>query len=446
MQHLLPASILQLATENEVNVVLLLVIQICVIILFSRALGILFGKIQQPLVIGEIVAGILLGPSFLGQLFPQLSAQLFPAVTIPYLDILAQVGLIFFMFLVGLEFNSDNLRGSGHAAVIVSHVSIIAPFFLGALLALYLYPTLSTNTVPFTSFALFMGASLSITAFPVLARILTERKLSKTYLGVIALTCAAADDVTAWCLLAFVISVVRSGDVIAAIPTTLMAAGYIIFMLTIGRSVINRVLNYIETSQDKSYLSQSMVAVVVVGVLVSAMLTELIGIHTIFGAFLFGAIFPAEHPLAQQLGHKMEDFTVVVLLPIFFAYTGLRTQIGLLNSSALWIDCLLITLIASLGKFGGATLSARISGLGWREASALGVLMNTRGLMELIILNIGLDLGVISPALFAMLVIMALVTTFITSPALVRIYPERFFRISPAPKPASSKMAEMELK
>lgn len=445
MLNYTPASILKLVAENEVNVVLLLVIQICVIILFSRALGLLFGKIHQPLVIGEIVAGILLGPSFLGQLFPQLSAQLFPASTIPYLDILAQIGLIFFMFLVGLEFNSDNLRGSGHAAIIVSHVSIIAPFFLGALLALYLYPSLSTSAVPFTSFALFIGASMSITAFPVLARILTERKLNKTYLGAIAITCAAADDVTAWCLLAFVISVVRSGDVVSAIPTTLLAAGYIVFMLTVGRYLINRLVGFIETNQDKSYLSQSMVALVVVGVLCSAMITELIGIHTIFGAFLFGAIFPAEHAFAEQLTHKIEDFTVVVLLPIFFAYTGLRTQIGLLNSSALWLDCLFIILIASLGKFGGTTISARLSGLGWREASALGVLMNTRGLMELIILNIGLDLKVISPALFAMLVIMALVTTFITSPVLARIYPERFFT-SPAPKPALSKLAEVELK
>lgn len=404
------------------KIVLLLLIQIGIIIALSRGMGLLFKKISQPLVIGEIVAGILLGPSFLGLVAPEISAQLFPSETLPYLKVLAEVGLVFFMFLVGLEFNSDNLKGKGHAAVVVSHVSIIAPFFLGALLALYLYESLSTAAVPFTSFALFMGAAMSVTAFPVLARILTERNLHKTYLGAIAITCAAVDDVTAWCLLAFVVSVVRSGDVLGAIPTTLLALVYIVFMLTVGRMMLNRLADYVEKD---GRLSQLMVAVIFIGVITSSVITDLIGIHTIFGAFLFGAVMPQRSVFVRDLAEKTEDFTVVFLLPIFFAYTGLRTQFGLLNESSLWFDCALVILAATLGKFGGSTLSAKLSGLDWRDASALGVLMNTRGLMELIILNIGLDLGVISPALFAMMVLMALVTTFATTPILEWIYPQK---------------------
>ncbi len=414
------------APSGDAHIVMLLLIEIGVIIAFSRLMGLLFKKLSQPLVIGEIVAGILLGPSFLGLIAPDLSAQLFPPETLPYLNVLAQIGLVFFMFLVGLEFNADHLKGKGHAAVVVSHVSIIAPFFLGALLALYLYEPLSTNAVPFTSFALFMGAAMSVTAFPVLARILTERNLHKTYLGAIAITCAAVDDVTAWCLLAFVISVVRSGDLLGAVPTTLLAIVYIGFMLTVGRLLLVRLADFVEKS-GSGRLSQVWVAVIFIGVITSATITEVIGIHNIFGAFLFGAVMPQRRVFVRDLAEKTEDFTVVFLLPIFFAYTGLRTQFGLLNNQALWLDCALIIVAATIGKFGGSTISAKLSGLEWRDASALGVLMNTRGLMELIILNIGLDLGVISPALFAMMVIMALVTTFATTPILEWIYPTHRF-------------------
>ncbi len=419
-------SIAAATGSGQLNIVLALLIQISIVIALSRVMGLLFKKINQPLVIGEIVAGIMLGPSLFGLLFPELSALLFPTETLPYLNILAQIGLIFFMFLVGLEFNSDNLKGKGDAAVIVSHVSIIAPFFLGSLLAIYLYPSLSTSAVPFVSFSLFMGAAMSVTAFPVLARILTERNLHKTYLGTIAITCAAVDDVTAWCLLAFVISVVRSGDMVSAIPTTLLAIVYIGFMLTVGRSVLNRLADYVEKSNNQK-LSQLMVAVIYLGLLGSAMISEVIGIHTIFGAFLYGAVMPQRNIFVKDLAEKTEDFTLVFLLPIFFTYTGLRTQIGLLNEPSLWLDCVLVILMATMGKFGGSLFAAKLSGLSWRESSALAVLMNTRGLMELIILNIGLDLGVISPALFAMMVIMALVTTFVTSPVLEWIYPLRMF-------------------
>jgi Kef-type K+ transport system membrane component KefB len=420
------ASAVSAAANEPGSLLSLLLVQIAVIIVLSRVVGLLFRRISQPLVIGEIVAGILLGPSFLGLLAPELAAQLFPAVTIPYLNVLAQLGLIFFMFLVGLELNTDHLRGNGKAALLVSHMSIIVPYFLGGLLALYLYDTLSSSDVGFTSFALFMGAAMSITAFPVLARILTERRLNRTALGALAITCAAVDDVTAWCLLAIVISIVRSGDALSAIPTVLLAILYIFFMFTVARPVFTHLSERVERS-DSGTLSQGMVALIVVGVLCSAMVTEMIGIHSIFGAFLFGAVLPRGRLFGRALVQKTEDFTIVILLPVFFAYTGLRTQIGLLNSVELWMLCALVILVACVGKFGGATLAARIAGLPWRESAALGVLMNTRGLMELIILNIGLDLGVISPVLFTMMVIMALVTTFATSPLLAWIAPSRSF-------------------
>jgi Kef-type K+ transport system membrane component KefB len=415
------------AVVNEpADLLALLLVQLAVIIVLSRAVGLLFRRIGQPLVIGEIVAGILLGPSFLGLLAPELAAQLFPAATVPYLNILAQLGLIFFMFLVGLELNTDHLKGNGRVALLVSHTSIVVPYFLGGLLALYLYESLAPSDVSLASFALFMGAAMSITAFPVLARILTERKLNRTALGALAITCAAVDDVTAWCLLAIVISIVRSGDVLGAIPTVLLAILYIAFMFTVARPLLAHLAQRVELGESGG-LSQGMVALVVVGVLCSSLVTEMIGIHSIFGAFLFGAILPHGRLFARALVEKTEDFTIVILLPVFFAYTGLRTQINLLDSVESWVFCALIILVACIGKFGGATLSARVAGLPWRESAALGVLMNTRGLMELIILNIGLDLGVISPALFTMMVIMALVTTFATSPLLAWIAPRRSF-------------------
>jgi Kef-type K+ transport system membrane component KefB len=425
---LLPASAsaVSAALNEPANLLSLLLVQIAVIIVLSRVVGLLFRRISQPLVIGEIVAGILLGPSFLGLLAPELAAQLFPTASIPYLNILAQLGLIFFMFLVGLELNTEHLRGNGRAALLISHVSIIVPYCLGGVLALFLYETLSTSDVSLTSFALFMGAAMSITAFPVLARILAERKLNRTALGVLAITCAAVDDVTAWCLLAIVISIVRSGNLLSAIPTVLLAILYIVFMFIVAKPIFTRLYERVERSNSGT-LSQGMVALVVVGVLCSSLVTEMIGIHSIFGAFLFGAVLPHGRLFGRELVQKTEDFTIVLLLPVFFAYTGLRTQINLLNSTELWMLCVLIILVACLGKFGGATLSARVAGIPWRESAALGILMNTRGLMELIILNIGLDLGVISPTLFTMMVIMALVTTFATSPLLAWIAPRGSF-------------------
>lgn len=398
----------------------LFIVQAILIVGASRLIGMLTRRARQPMVIAEIVAGIMLGPSLLGWLLPDLEAALFPASGMPLLGLLSQLGLILFMFLVGLEFEAGLLRGRGHAAVAISHTSIIVPFALGALLARQVYAYLAPEGVPFVSFALFMGVAMSITAFPVLARILVERRLLRTRVGAVAITCAAVDDVTAWCILAFVVSIARATSLADGVRTTLLAVGYIVLVLRVVRPLVERLA---ARSANKEGLSQNLVAMTLLLLLLSSWTTELIGIHALFGAFIFGAVVPKQNGFAQLLADKLEDLVVVLLLPLFFAYSGLRTQIGLLDSAEAWTMCLVIIVVACVGKFGGSAVAARLTGLRWREAAALGVLMNTRGLMELIVLNIGLDLGVISPALFTMMVLMALVTTFITTPLLARIYP-----------------------
>ena len=402
------------------NALSLLIVQMVVIIGLSRLIGRGAKWMSQPLVIAEVVAGILLGPSLLGWLAPEAMNALFPASSMAALKMLSQVGLILFMFLIGLELDPRVLKGRGHTSVVVSHTSIIVPFALGAVAAFWFYPRVSDPSVPFSSFLLFMGVSISVTAFPVLARILSERGLMRSRVGMIALTCAAVDDVTAWCLLAFITSIVRAADLTHAGYTTVFALLYIGFMLGVLRPFLKRLGARVA---DRQGLNQNVVALTLILLLASAWTTELIGIHALFGAFLFGTIIPKEGGLAESLAEKLEDVAVVLLLPLFFAYSGLRTEIGLLSGASDWAMCGLIIVLACAGKFGGSALAARFTGLRWREASAIGLLMNTRGLMELIVLNLGLDLGVISPKLFTMLVIMALVTTFMTTPLMRWFYP-----------------------
>ncbi|MCU0569363.1 MAG: cation:proton antiporter [Oculatellaceae cyanobacterium Prado106] len=405
--------------------IVLVLLQVLLVIGLSRLVGLGFRAIRQPLVIGEIVAGILLGPSLFGWLAPDWSAALFPAETVPFLNILSQIGLIFFMFLIGLELNPKYLQGQIQTAVLTSHVSIVVPFSLGTVLALLLYPQLTNGDVSFTAFALFLGAAMSITAFPVLARIITENNLQGTRLGALALTCAAVDDVTAWCLLAVAIAVTRTNNMAAALPTLLESVLYIGLMLTVGRSFLKRLSKYYDRTGK---LTQFVLAGIYMGVVASALITEVIGIHLIFGAFLLGAAMPKNAGLTRELAEKTEDFVLTFLLPIFFAYSGLRTEIGLLNRPELWLLCVAVLAVAIGGKFLGTYTAARFCGLQNREASALGWLMNTRGLTELIVLNIGLSLGVITPVLFTMLVIMALVTTFMTSPLLELTYAKSLIR------------------
>lgn len=383
------------------------------IILASRVIGALFGLIHQPRVIGEVVAGILLGPSVVGHFFPGVTAAVFPSAVMPLLNIIAQIGVMLFMFVVGLELNTELLRKKTHATMAISHASILLPFLLGSVLALFLYPLLSTRAVSFTAFSLFLGISMSVTAFPVLARILTDRRLQHSSLGTVALTCAAFDDVTAWCLLALVVGVIQA-QIHGAAVTAVLTLLYIAAMFGLVRPLLRQ---YVERYEAKESTGQGVMAVMGVALLISSLATEKIGIHSLFGAFLLGAIVPHDSALARTLAGKLEDFVVVMLLPAFFALTGLRTQIGLISGN-LWLICGLIVLVACAGKFGGTAIAARFTGMSWRDSSALGILMNTRGLMELIVLNIGLDLKVISPTLFAMLVIMAVLTTFATTPIL----------------------------
>jgi Kef-type K+ transport system membrane component KefB len=383
------------------------------VIVAARILGALFRRFHQPPVMGEVLAGILLGPSFLGWVAPGVANILIsPAATQP-LGVIAQLGVLLFMFLVGLELNLSVLRKKTYATMMISQAGIAVPFLFGSILALWLYPKLSSSNISFTAFALFLGISMSVTAFPVLARILTDRKLQNTSLGTTALTCAAAGDVTAWCLLAFVVGVIQSQLAGAGI-TLLLTILYIVLMFATVRPLFTRLVAHWER---KSELDQSVIATVCIVLLLSSLVTEFIGIHTLFGAFFFGAIIPHESRVAKILHKRLHDFVVVLLLPAFFAFTGLRTQISLIQGSQ-WLLCLAIILVACLGKFGGSMIAARLTGMNLRDAASLGILMNTRGLMELIVLNIGLDFGVISPPLFAMLVIMAVVTTFATTPIL----------------------------
>ncbi len=409
------------------STVVLVLVELLLVIALSRLLGTVCRWLKQPSVIGEILAGILLGPSFLGLFFPHVLDRLFTTQTLSVLEVLAQLGLIFFMFLIGLELDPKYLKGQLNVAVVTSHASIILPFSLGTLAALVLYPLLSSGTVSFSAFALFLGSAMSITAFPVLARIITENNLQFSSLGTLALTCAAVDDVTAWCLLALAIAVTRTNNMIHALPTVLYSALFIGFMLTVVRWVLQKLPKIYER---QGHLTPMLLAGIYMGVIVAALTTELIGIHLIFGAFLLGVVIPKHANLTRELAEKTEDFVLTVLLPIFFAYSGLRTQVGLLNQPILWGLCGLILVVAISGKYIGTYGAARFCGLPHRDASALGWMMNTRGLTELIVLNIGLSLHVISPLLFTMLVIMALTTTFMTSPLLQWTYPKQLIRES----------------
>ena len=391
-----------------------LLLQIIVIILFARIFGVIFKKFGQPAVIGEIVAGIVLGPSLLGNLFPGLAHFLFPPESMGNLQFLSQLGLILFMFVIGMELDLGVIRKQAFDAVIISHASIIIPYTLGMLVSYFLYAQFAPAGIPFLSFALFMGIAMSITAFPVLARILQERGITGTKLGAMAITCAAADDVTAWCILAVLIAVIKAGSSVSALFTIGLVFCYAILMLFLVRAVLQKLHRY----SNKESLGRSMMALVFIVLLLSAYTTETIGIHALFGAFMAGIIMPQDMSFRKILVEKIEDVSIVLLLPLFFVITGLRTQVGLLNDSSSWAAFGWVLLVAVVGKFGGSALAARVVGQSWKDSLSIGALMNTRGLMELIVLNIGYDLGILSPQIFSMMVLMALLTTFMTNPAL----------------------------
>jgi len=392
-----------------------LLLQIATIIIVARLFGWVCKAIGQPTVIGEIAAGIFLGPSLLGSFYPEVSALLFPAASLSNLQFLSQVGLILFMFIIGMELDLNVLKTKAQEAIVISHASIILPFALGVGLALYMYTEFAPANISFLSFSLFIGIALSITAFPVLARIVQERGLSRTRLGMMVITCAATDDITAWCILAAVIAIVKAGEFVSAIYTILLAVGYVIVMLQVVKPLLKRVGDHYAYREG---LTKPVVAVFFLMLLLSAYCTEVIGIHALFGAFMAGVIMPDNQRFRNIFIEKVEDVSLVLLLPLFFVFTGLRTQIGLLNDPHLWMVTGLIIAAAVTGKFIGSAVAARFVKQSWRDSLIIGSLMNTRGLMELVVLNIGYDIGVLSPEIFAMMVIMALATTCMTGPAL----------------------------
>ena len=393
----------------------ILMAQIITIIFVARIFGWVCKKIGQPTVIGEIIAGIVLGPSLIGMYYPDFSSTLFPVNSLDNLKVLSQIGLVLFMFVIGMELDLKVLRNKATEAVVVSHSSIVLPFALGIGLAYFLYKTFAIPGVQFLSFSLFIGIAMSITAFPVLARIVQERGIHKTKLGTIVITCAAADDITAWCLLAGVIAIVKAGSVVSALFTILAAVFYVLVMIMLVRPFLKRIGDIHNTREN---ISKPIIAIFFLVLLISSYATEIIGIHTLFGAFMAGAIMPDNLNFRTIFREKVEDVALVLLLPLFFVFTGLRTEIGLINDPYMWKITGLIILVAIVGKFVGSALAARVVGQNWKDSLTIGALMNTRGLMELVVLNIGYDLGVLTPQIFSMMVIMALVTTFMTGPAL----------------------------
>jgi Kef-type K+ transport system membrane component KefB len=393
-----------------------LVLQVIVVVAVATLIGSLFRLMGQPPVIGEMVAGILLGPSLLGLVSPGTQAFLFPPESMGGLRLISQIGVILFMFVVGLDLDARHFRQKAHATVLVSHTSILVPFLLGTAFSLFIYPTAAPANVPFSPFALFLGIAMSITAFPVLARIIEEKGLTGTFLGTTATACAAVDDVTAWCILAAVVALVKASGFAAALFTVVLSllfiAGMLLLVRPLGKRFVGRPVR--GTKADKGFL-----AGVLVFVFASALATEVIGIHALFGAFLAGVVMPPDSGLRAFIKERIEVFSSVFLLPLFFAYTGLRTQLGLLDDLAGWLMAGGIILVAIGGKLGGSMAAARWTGIGWRDAFAIGALMNTRGLMELIVLNLGYDLGILSARVFTMMVLMALVTTFMTGPLLL---------------------------
>ncbi|MDR0831215.1 MAG: cation:proton antiporter [Prevotellaceae bacterium] len=417
---------LQTLGENFFEPFAILLAQIITIMVVARVCGFLFRKIGQPAVIGEILAGIILGPSLLGNYFPQYFELLFPVNSLANLNTISNIGLILFMFVVGMELDMKVLRAKISESIAISQAGIFFPFALGMGLSYFLYNEFVPPQVPFISFALFMGVSMSITAFPVLARIAQERGLSKTKLGTVILACAAINDIMAWCILAVIIAIAKAGNVTSSLYTIIFAIIYVLVMLKLVKPFLKKIA---DLYYSKENLNKGVVAVFFLVLLFSAFCTQMIGIHALFGAFMAGVIMPSNTKFRDIFVDKVEDVATVIFLPLFFVYTGLRTKIGLLNAVYLWKITGIIVLVAVVGKLLGSAFAARFVGRqSWRNSLITGTLMNTRGLMELVAINIGYDLGVISPEIFVMLVLMALITTFMTSPmlALIRkIFPNK---------------------
>lgn len=408
--------------ENLHHPLSILLIQIIAVLLAVRFFSFLFKYIGQPGVIGEIVAGIVLGPSLLGYYFPEAFQWLFPTESLTNLGLLSQVGLVLFMFVIGLELDFSVLKNKINETLVISHAGILVPFFLGIVVSFWIYEAYASTQTSFLPFALFMGISMSITAFPVLARIIQERNMTKTPIGTLSIASAANDDITAWCLLAIVIAIAKAGSFVSALYTIGLTVSYIIIMFAVVRPFLKRVG---DVYANQEVINKTFVAFIFLILVISSTVTEVIGIHALFGAFMAGVVMPSSFGFRKVMMEKVEDIALVFFLPLFFAFTGLRTEIGLINSPELWFVCLLLVTVAIAGKLGGCTIAARLVGESWKDSLTVGTLMNTRGLMELVALNIGYEMGVLPPSIFVILVIMALVTTFMTTPLLHMV--ERIF-------------------
>ena len=395
-----------------------LLIQIVAIVMIARLVGELFRRIGQPVVVGEMFAGIALGPSLLGAIAPRVGAFVFPQPSLINLSLLSQVGIVLFMFVIGMELDTKLLKLKANTALLVSQISICLPFLLGMASSLFLFKSYSGARTTFLPFALFMGISMSVTAFPVLARILRERGMAGTQLGNTAIACAAAGDITAWCALAFIVAIAKSQALTGSLLTLGLCLAFLALVFFVMRPFLQALVDQLH---DAGSPGRGPVVAALVCVFACALFTEAIGIHALFGAFVAGVAMPKDPEFRQFLRQRLEYFSTLFLLPIFFAFTGLRTQVGLFSGATDWLVCGYLLLVAVVGKLGGSALAARITGMSWRESLAIGALMNTRGLMELIALNLGLDLGVLSPKVFSMLVLMALITTFSTGPIVAKL-------------------------
>lgn len=416
---------MQSIRQNIAEPFAILLLQLIAILITVRIFGFLFIKIGQPTVIGEILAGIVLGPSILGYFYPNFFEFLFPANSMGTLETLSQLGLIFFMFIIGMELEWDQLKKKLNETFVISHASIIVPFFFGMLLSYFVYEEYAKGHASFLSFSLFIGISMSITAFPVLARIVQEKGLTKTHLGILAIASAANNDVTAWCLLAVVIAIAKTGTVASALYTIGFSILYVLMMFFVIKPFLRKLS---AIYQNKETINKGIVAFLFLILILSSAATQIIGIHALFGAFLAGVIIPSNLNFRKIVTEKIEDITLILLLPLFFVFTGLRTEIGLLNTPELWMWCAVFIIVGVAGKFLGTAAAAKTAGESWRDSLSLGALMNARGLMELIVLNIGYEMGILPPTIFVILVIMALVTTVMTTPALSlinRIFPEK---------------------
>lgn len=423
--HNLIENVKHTVLHNLTEPASILLLQIIAILIASRFLSVIFVRLGQPTVIAEIIAGIALGPSILGVLYPEFFKFLFAPDTIGNLNILSLVGLVLFMFVIGMELNFDSLKGKVEITIVIALASILIPFFIGLVFAFYSYKEFAMGRTAFVPYALFIGISMSITAFPVLARIVHEKRLGKTMMGQISIASAAFNDVAAWCILAIVIAIAKSGTFINSLYTIGLAIAYILVMLLIIKPFLKRIGSYY---QNQEVLNRSVVAFIFLLLVISALTTQIIGIHALFGAFMVGVIMPEIPEFRKLLVEKVEDLALTLLFPLFFVYTGLRTDLSLLNNSYVWSYAGYLILFAFVGKFVGSAVTARFLKQSWRDSLSIGALMNTRGLMEVVVLNIGYDMGIIPPTLFAMMVIMALATTFMTSPLLYlihKIFPDR---------------------